>query len=145
MSKQKPIILNQAELDWEGWDGPGVAAEGPLRWKILISGERGPSSSLTTGIAEMTPGALLALHHHEPEETYYVISGNGHVTIDDSAASLGLVRQSLYPLMQSTRFVVPAPRNWFSYSLSQQIGSTKLSTISMHNLQLAGSFGTPLR
>ncbi len=89
MSKQKPIILNQAELDWEGWDGPGVAAEGPLRWKILISGERGPSSRLTTGIAEMTPGALLALHHHEPEETYYVISGNGHVTVDDSAASLG--------------------------------------------------------
>ncbi len=89
MDTRKPIILNQAELDWEGWDGPGVAAEGPLRWKILISGERGPSSSLTTGIAEMTPGALLALHHHEPEETYYVISGSGHVTIDDSAASLG--------------------------------------------------------
>ena len=89
MDTQKPIILNQAELDWEGWDGPGVAAEGPLRWKILISGERGPSSSLTTGIAEMTPGALLPLHHHEPEETYYVISGSGHVTIDDSAASLG--------------------------------------------------------
>ena len=88
MNKQKPIILNQAELDWEGWDGPGVAAEGPLRWKILISGERGPSSRLTTGIAEMIPGALLARHHHEPEETYYVISGHGHVTIDDKEASL---------------------------------------------------------
>ena len=88
MNKQKPIILNQAELDWEGWDGPGVAAEGPLRWKILISGERGPSSRLTTGIAEMIPGTLLPLHHHEPEETYYVISGRGHVTVDDSTASL---------------------------------------------------------
>ena len=81
MDKQKPIILNQAELDWEGWDGPGVAVEGPLRWKILIAGERGPSSRLTTGIAEMIPGALLSLHHHEPEETYYVISGHGHVTV----------------------------------------------------------------
>ena len=60
MNKQKPIILNQAELDWEGWDGPSVVAvEGPLRWKILVSGERGPSSRLTTGIAEMTPSALL--------------------------------------------------------------------------------------
>ena len=88
MNKQKPIILNQAELDWEGWDGPGVAAEGPLRWKILISGERGPSGRLTTGIAEMIPGALLQLHHHEPEETYYVISGSGHVTVDDHEASL---------------------------------------------------------
>ena len=88
MNKQKPIILNQAELDWEGWDGPGVAAEGPLRWKILISGERGPSSRLTTGIAEMDPGALLARHHHEPEETYYVISGHGYVTVGDQEASL---------------------------------------------------------
>ena len=84
MDTQKPIILNQAELDWEGWDGPGVTAEGPLRWKILISGERGPSSRLTTGIAEMTPGALLPLHHHEPEETYYVVSGHGHVRVDAS-------------------------------------------------------------
>lgn len=89
MNTQKPIILNQSELDWEDWDGPGVAAaEGPLRWKILISGERGPSSRLTTGIAEMLPGALLSLHHHEPEETYYVISGSGYVTVDDREASL---------------------------------------------------------
>lgn len=88
MNKQKPIILNQSELDWEDWDGPGVAAEGPLRWKILISGERGPSSRLTTGIAEMIPGALLSLHHHEPAETYYVISGSGHVTVDNHEASL---------------------------------------------------------
>ena len=88
MNKQKPIILNQAELGWEGWNGPGVAVEGPLRWKILISGERGPSSRLTTGIAEMIPGALLPLHHHEPEETYYVVSGHGHVTVDDREALL---------------------------------------------------------
>ena len=31
----------------------------------------------------------LPLHHHEPEETYYVVSGCGHVAIDDSEASLG--------------------------------------------------------
>ena len=36
----------------------------------------------------MAPGTLLPLHHHEPEETYYVISGQGHVTVDDHEASL---------------------------------------------------------
>ena len=79
MNKQKPIILNQAELDWETWDDPDLAAKSPVRWKILISGERDPSSQLSTGIAEMTPGTLLPLHHHAPAETYYVISGHGYV------------------------------------------------------------------
>ena len=89
MSKQGPVILNQAELDWETWDDPELAAKSPVPWKILISGERGPSSQLSTGIAEMTPGPLLPLHHHAPAETYYVISGQGHVTVDDREASLG--------------------------------------------------------
>ena len=89
MRKQKPIILNQSELDWETWDDPDLAARSPVRWKILISGELGPSRRLTNGIAEMDPGTLLPPHHHEPEETYYVISGQGHVTIDDREASLG--------------------------------------------------------
>ena len=88
MNKQKPIILNQSELDWETWNDPDLATRSPVRWKILVSGERGPSSRLSTGIAEMAPGTLLPLHHHEPEETYYVISGSGYVTVDDSEASL---------------------------------------------------------
>ncbi|MXY99691.1 cupin domain-containing protein [Candidatus Poribacteria bacterium] len=88
MNIQRPIILNEAELDWETWDDPELAAKSPVRWKILISGERGPSSQLSTGIAEMTPGTLLPLHHHVPAETYYVISGQGHVTVDDREASL---------------------------------------------------------
>ncbi len=88
MNTQKPIILNQAELDWETWDDPDLVAKSPVRWKILISGERGPSSQLSIGIAEMTPGTLLPLHHHAPAETYYVISGHGYVTVDDQEASL---------------------------------------------------------
>ena len=88
MNEQRPIILNQAELDWETWDDPELADKSPVRWKILISGERGPSSQLAIGIAEMAPGTLLPLHHHAPTETYYVISGFGYVTVDDREASL---------------------------------------------------------
>ena len=88
MSEQRPIILNHAELDWETWDDPELADKSPVRWKILISGERGPSSQLSIGIAEMAPGTLLPLHHHAPTETYYVISGFGYVTVDDREASL---------------------------------------------------------
>ncbi len=88
MSSQRPIIINQAELDWEGWDDPDLAAKSPVRWKLLITGERGPSSGLVTGIAEVPPGASLLPHHHEPEETYYVVSGHGHMEIDNCEAAL---------------------------------------------------------
>lgn len=89
MSVHKPVIVNQAELDWESWDDPNVAARSPIRWKLLVAGERGPSSGLVTGIGEVPPGASLLLHHHEPEETYYVVSGHGRMEIDGSETALG--------------------------------------------------------
>ncbi len=89
MNNLKPIIINQSELEWEGWDDPVIDAKSPIRWKLLITGERTPSSGLVMGIAEVPPGTSLLLHHHEPEETYYVISGNGHMQIDDLEEDLG--------------------------------------------------------
>ena len=89
MSRPEPIIISEAELDWESWDDPDIAAAHPNRWKLLITGERGPSSGLVTGIAECPTGTSLPLHHHEPEETYYVISGRGHIEIDGHAAEIG--------------------------------------------------------
>ena len=83
MSDLRPIIINQSDLEWEGWDDPEIAAKSPVRWKLLITSERGPSNGIVIGIAEVPPGESLLLHHHEPEETYYVISGNGHMEIDD--------------------------------------------------------------
>ena len=89
MPRQKPVIRHQDELDWEGWTDPDLAAKSPCRWRLLVTGERDSSSGLVSGIAELPPGVSLPLHHHEPEETYYVVSGCGHVAIDDSEASLG--------------------------------------------------------
>ncbi len=85
----RPIIINQSELEWEGWEDPEIAAKSPIRWKLLITSERGPSSGLVTGIAEVPSGASLLLHHHEPEETYYILSGNGHIKIDECEAEIG--------------------------------------------------------
>lgn len=62
---------------------PTVAARNAVRWKLLITGERSASSGLVTGIGQLPPGAELPLHHHEPEETYYVVSGHGEMEIDD--------------------------------------------------------------
>ena len=74
MDARKPVIIDQANLDWEGWRDADLAAKSAIRWKLLITGERTESSGLVTGVVEIPPGAHLLLHHHEPEETYYVVS-----------------------------------------------------------------------
>ena len=51
--------------------------------------ERVPSGGLVTGVAEIVPGGVLPRHHHEPEETYYVLSGRGVVEIDDTRTEIG--------------------------------------------------------
>ena len=57
--------------------------------KLLISGERTQSRGIVTGIALLPPGAQLLAHHHEPEETYYVVSGQGEMEIDDETTAVG--------------------------------------------------------
>ncbi len=88
MSTHRPIIIDQADLGWEGWDDPTIAAKSAIRWKVLIAQERCASSGLVMGVAEIPPGAQLLLHHHEPEETYYVVGGTGHIEIDDHAEEI---------------------------------------------------------
>ena len=47
------VIVNQAVIDWEGWDDPAIAAGSTVRWKLLVDGDRGPSRGLVTGVAEI--------------------------------------------------------------------------------------------
>jgi len=85
----RSVIVDQAAIDWEGWDDPAVAARRTVRWKLLVDGERGPSRGLVIGVAEIAPGGVLPRHHHEPEETYYVLSGSGVVEIEDARTEIG--------------------------------------------------------
>ena len=89
MNTGGPAIIDQADLDWDGWHESDPTARNAIRWKILITGEHTESSGLITGIAEILPGARLALHHHEPEETYYIISGHGRMEVEDHARTVG--------------------------------------------------------
>ena len=87
-SRTRPVIIDQADLPWEGWEDTDVAARSAIRWKLLIAGERTESTGLVTGIAEVPPGERLLLHHHGPEETYYIVKGRGRMEIDDRAADV---------------------------------------------------------
>lgn len=89
MRALKPIVVDQVELDWEGWNTRAGGDWSAVRWKLLVSGERGPSAGLVTGVGEVAPGGVLPRHHHESEETYYVVSGRGHVEIDGVRRGVG--------------------------------------------------------
>ena len=82
-------IRFEEDLPWETWDDAELKAKSPIRWKLLISGSRTPTSSLTQGIAELPPGETLLSHTHAQAETYYVISGVGKITIDEVVQDIG--------------------------------------------------------
>ncbi len=90
MQKTKPTIIREQDCPAEDWAKLGRSG---VSWKTLISSDRTPTDSITMGIAEIKPGAPdeIHLHRHEPAEAYYVLSGNGYVSIDGvkTAVSIG--------------------------------------------------------
>ena len=89
MSAPEPAFVDQAALDWEGGEDAGLATGTGIRWKLLVAGERTESEGLVTGIAEIAPGGELMRHHHEPAETYYILSGQGEMEIEGRTRALG--------------------------------------------------------
>ena len=68
-----------------------------MRWKVLISSERTPSAELTTGIAEILPGATLGCNRHAHAETYCITKGAGRVVIEGVESAVGPRSAVLYP------------------------------------------------
>lgn len=85
----RPAVVQEAECPWESWADPALHAKSPIRWKLLVGGERTPSKALTVGTCEIPPGASLLLHHHAPGEVYYVLDGEGVSQIDDAVTPVG--------------------------------------------------------
>lgn len=85
----RPAVVREADLPWESWTDPVIRAKSPIRWKLLVGGERTPSRHLTVGTCEIPPGASLLLHHHAPGEVYYVVDGEGVSEIGDVVTPIG--------------------------------------------------------
>jgi len=87
VSVSKPTVVREQDVAFEEWsDRPSRN----LRWRTLISGDRTPSDSLTMGVAELAPGASEGprLHRHAQAEIYYILEGQGVVTIDGEVHSV---------------------------------------------------------
>ena len=81
MTAELPTVVHVDDLAVEGWDDPG---RGSITWRTIFSSERTPTAGLTLGVAELAPDATVGNrpHRHAPAEVYYVIAGEGVVTID---------------------------------------------------------------
>ncbi len=80
MSRSEAFVVHEEDCKFEGSND---AAPGSVRWRTLMSGDRAPTHSLTVGVAELEPGESkpLRLHKHAQAEVYYVLSGEGTVTV----------------------------------------------------------------
>jgi len=73
-----PLVRRAEDLPEEGWhDG-----RGELTWRTLFSAGSTPTDRMVTGVAQLREDGFLAPHRHDQAETYYVLAGEGVVTLD---------------------------------------------------------------
>ena len=87
MTAELPTVVHVDDLAVEGWDDPG---RGSITWRTIFSSERTPTAGPTLGVAELAPDATVGNrpHRHAPAEVYYVIAGEGVVTIDGESSAV---------------------------------------------------------
>lgn len=77
----RPVLARPLEEPTDGWDDQ----RGRAVWTRLFSKGSTPTDSMTAGVAELKQGGFLAPHRHPQAEIYYVLVGQGTVTIDGVA------------------------------------------------------------
>lgn len=77
----KPFVVHQATVALEGWNDP---VRGVVTWRTLLSADRTPTGALTIGVAEVMEqaGMEARLHRHAQAEAYYILSGQGILTVE---------------------------------------------------------------
>ncbi len=80
MSKSQAVITRIADRPREEWDDP---VRGSVAFHTLLSSDITPTDSMSAGVAEFVPGGhALQVHRHAEPEIYYILEGQGIMTID---------------------------------------------------------------
>jgi len=53
---------------------------------LLVSPRTAESQHLTVTLVDMAPGGKQHVHAHEPEQCYFILEGNGEMTVDDECS-----------------------------------------------------------
>jgi len=77
----QPVVVHERDCPLESF---GEATRDRVEWRTLFSADRTPTRALTLGVADLPPAArdTLITHRHDPIEAYYVLAGEGLVSID---------------------------------------------------------------
>ena len=78
---ESAMHANEEQYPWEldPWD---VHRPARIRVRTFLSVGHTATSSLSVGVFELPPGALLDPHRHRPQEVYYVTAGEAEVFLD---------------------------------------------------------------
>jgi mannose-6-phosphate isomerase-like protein (cupin superfamily) len=71
-------VVHERDVEPESWSD---SVRGDLAFSTLF-GARRTTPEFTAGVARLAPGGWLGHHRHEPAELYYVLEGEGVLTID---------------------------------------------------------------
>lgn len=71
------LVIHEDDREMTSWNDH----RGRLTFRTLFSAESTPTNLFVSGVAELPAGGYLALHRHEQAETYFVLSGEGVVTL----------------------------------------------------------------
>jgi oxalate decarboxylase/phosphoglucose isomerase-like protein (cupin superfamily) len=77
------VVTHETDVPAQRWADP---VKGELEFRTLVEG--GGESDFTGGVAVVPPGGWLGRHRHEPAEIYFVVAGNGVLTLDDEDHAL---------------------------------------------------------
>ena len=72
-------VLHDSEVDLERWDDP---VRGRVGFRTLLGAPGSTTADFTAGVTELEPDGWLGHHRHDPSELYFVLEGEGTLTVD---------------------------------------------------------------
>jgi len=76
---QKAFITALEDVPW------AVSEHNPgLQYKLLIDASRAETDGFSFGILKLGPGAVLSPHHHDPQESYFILEGEALMHLNDA-------------------------------------------------------------
>ena len=86
--KIQGLVRNAENLEWSNDASPEIAKYCKnTRWKTIFSSGDTATNKLVLGFCEILEGRYLGLHHHLEAEIYYILKGEGIVSINGNKTS----------------------------------------------------------
>jgi quercetin dioxygenase-like cupin family protein len=74
----EPVVTSETDVERESWADP---IRGEVGFRTIFGGAITPGD-FTAGVTDLARGGWLGHHRHDPAEIYYVLEGEGTLTID---------------------------------------------------------------